>query len=273
VNQAFPWREAPSAQFAVMGDRVQHSMSPQMHQAAFDALGLPYRYVAILVEEGEFALAAEHLARLGYLGANVTAPLKEEAFAWAQSRDDLVVKTRAANTVRFRDRATTNTDVAGFARAFEQCLPNANPVLVLGAGGAARAAILSLVTLGYEVTIWNRTTSKAVALAAEFGVKTTQELTGLSEFRGVVNATRPPVNGEGLAFPFEALTSDCGSYDLSYGLDGTEFTRAATAAGLKSFDGKSMLAHQGAIAFDWWLGIGCDYDVMAHAIGLGGEHR
>lgn len=272
MNQAFPWREAPSAQFAVMGDRVQHSMSPQMHQAAYDAHGLPHRYVAILVEEGEFALAAEHLARLGYLGANVTAPLKEEAFAWANSRDDLVEKTRAANTVRFHDRAATNTDVAGFARAFEQCLPNANPVLVLGAGGAARAAILSLITIGYEVTIWNRTTSKADALAAEFRVEVTPELTGLSKFRGVVNATRPSVNGEGLAFPFKALSSDCGTYDLSYGLDGTAFTRAATAAGLKSFDGKSMLAYQGAIGFEWWLGIACDYEVMAHAIGLGREN-
>ncbi len=255
-----------------MGDRVQHSMSPQMHQAAYDALGLPHRYVAILVEEGEFALAAEHLARLGYLGANVTAPLKEEAFAWSLSPDDLVNKTRAVNTVRFRDRASTNTDVAGFARAFEQRLPNANPVLVLGAGGAARAAILSLVTLGYEVTIWNRTASKADALAAEFGVRTTQELSGLSEFRGVVNATRPPVNGEGLAFPFEELASTCGCYDLSYSLGGTPFSRAAAEAGLQSHDGKSMLAHQGAIAFDWWLNQACDYEVMAHAIGLGEEH-
>lgn len=254
-----------------MGDRVQHSLSPVMHQASYEALELPYRYTAILVEEGEFALAADHLYQLGYLGANVTAPLKEEAYAWALHPDELVLRTRAANTVRFSDQAATNTDVFGFLRAFVESLPGADPVLLLGAGGAARAALLSLRQQEFDVTIWNRTAAKAEQLAHEFGATVITNLDSLSGFRGLVNATRPDASGDGINFPFERLDPNCGCYDLSYGPNGTRFSQAAHEAGLRSFDGKSMLVHQGAIALEWWLGVSCDYSMMAKAIGMEGS--
>ncbi|RYG24256.1 shikimate dehydrogenase, partial [bacterium] len=133
----FEWQEAPAADFAVIGDPVAHSRSPQMHNAAFKALGLDFKYVAVHVPPGEVKAALSHLAELGYQGINVTVPHKEEAIGWCLHVDKFVTEVQAVNTIDLERKAGINTDAGGFLATLPE-LPT-KTALVLGAGGSARA--------------------------------------------------------------------------------------------------------------------------------------
>ena len=159
----YAWRDAPVADFAVIGDPVAHSLSPQMHDAAYKALGVAYTYVAIRVPAGEVAAALDRLREIGYRGVNVTVPNKEEAVGWCAHVGDFVQQVQAVNTIDVRRHSGINTDANGFLATLAG-VPKGT-ALMLGAGGSARALARALVRDGWTLRIWNRTPEKAAELA------------------------------------------------------------------------------------------------------------
>ena len=171
VKPWFEWYDAPPAEFGVLGDPVAHSLSRQMQSAAFSALDLPYRYEAIRVPAEQFDEAVDHLAKLAYLGLNVTIPLKEQAYRWAHSTDELTGRIKAANTLKLEDKTATNTDAPGILDVLLSLdvVPPAS-ILLLGAGGAARAVAAALHRAGYPLSVYNRSRDKAEGMLAELGL-------------------------------------------------------------------------------------------------------
>jgi shikimate dehydrogenase len=268
MNTFFPWREAPEAEFGVIGDPVAHSLSPRMHGAAYAALGLPYRYVAIHVHPGQVAPALARLTSLGYQGINATVPHKEEALAWATEADLFAKHARAANTLRLADRACTNTDSPGFLDTLVEFDPPRRTALILGAGGSARAVAVALYAAGYELYLYNRTREKAEALAAELRLATDRVRAAADPTRAslIVNTTSASLHNEELPIMWENAEAGALAYDLMYGKELTPFLRRAADHGLATIDGRAMLVAQGARAFKWWLGIEPPRDVMLEAI-------
>ncbi len=246
----YEWRDAPRAEFAVIGDPVSHSRSPIMHAAAYSHFGLPYRYVALRVAPGEMGAALDHLTHLGYRGVNITVPLKSEALAYCSSVDDFARRVDAVNTIDLRTRGGFNTDGAGFLRTIQD-FPG--EVLVCGAGGSARAIVGSMSLAGRRLRIWNRTISRAEQLAAEWPNATVEPELRLRDASTVVNATAATLGGEGLNLDWQNGRSDLVAYDLMYQTEPGPFLRAATKHGFRTMDGLPMLAAQGALSFRFWL--------------------
>jgi len=257
----FEWRDAPEGDFAVLGDPVSHSRSPQMHAAAYRALGVDWRYRAIRVPLTEFDEAVARLAGLGYKGLNCTVPLKEAAFRWTGDSDETTRRIGAANTLDLPARRTTNTDAPAFVNTFE----GKGPVLLLGAGGTARAFLVALDEAGFEVRLWNRTKSRADALARDLAVRAkvveTPDLTGVG---AIVNTTSASLSGESLPLDWSPVRSDAIAYEAAYGP--SPFLDAARAKGLRAVDGLPLLVEQGALAITFWTGLVPDRSVMMEAV-------
>lgn len=261
------WRDAPSAQFAVIGDPVSHSMSPRMHMAAYEELGLPLEYVALEVPVGEVALALNFLTLRGYQGINVTVPHKEEALIWCDGVEPLARRVRAVNTIRLVDRAGRNTDAPGFLETLADRGVPPGDALLLGAGGSARALAYALVHDGWTVRIYNRTAEKAEALSKDLGdgaYAVTEP--DPSDCHLVLNTTSASLQGDALNLDWSAARRDVLVYDLMYGNGPTAFLQGAADHGLRICDGRPMLVAQGALALEWWLGVDAPRDVMAAAI-------
>jgi shikimate dehydrogenase len=268
MNDFYPWREAPEAEFGVIGDPVGHSLSPRMHTAAYSALGLPYRYVAIQVPAGEVAQALARLRSIGYQGINVTVPHKEEALTWASHVEPLARRVRAANTLKLAEGACINTDAPGFLDTLKGFDPSRPSALLLGAGGSARAVAVALLTAGYNLFLYNRTQARVEALAAElkipaYQIRETADPTGVSL---IVNTTSASLNKEMLHVQWDRAEKGALAYDLMYSKEPTPFLQSAAQRGLATMDGRAMLVAQGARAFKWWLGIDPPRDVMLNAI-------
>lgn len=259
MSEFFEWREAPPGDFAVIGDPVGHSRSPRMHTAAYEALGLPYRYVAIRVPVGEVAPAFEHLKGLGYRGVNVTVPHKAEANAWAGSSS----RSGSVNTVNLATGEGIDTDGLGFLDTLRGLgVKPPSKVLMLGAGGTARALAAVLPGAGYSVKVWNRTGSRAGELAEEFGLEVEEYPS--ADFDLVVNTTSAGLTGDRIPIDWSRARAGMVAYDLVYG--DTPFLQEAAQLHLRRLDGKALLVAQGARAFEWWLGIEPPRDVMMDAI-------
>src|SRR5215218_2997342 len=156
---------------AVLGHPVSHSRSPAMQNAALAALGLDdWRYQAIDAAPEVFEMTVRELADVGYAGVNVTVPHKEAALALADEASEASRQIGAANTLVFDGKKIEahNTDADGLLASLPDS-PRGRRVLVLGAGGAARAAIWALLWEGAEVEVWNRTPERAETLCAELG--------------------------------------------------------------------------------------------------------
>lgn len=261
MNEACEWRDAPAADFAVIGDPVSHSRSPRMHTAAYEALGLPYRYVAVRIPAGEVGEALDHLASLGYRGVNVTVPHKAEAMAWARHPDALAVRIGVANTIDLTDGRATNTDAPGFLDTISE-FGEALDIVILGAGGTARALAAVLPANGHRVRIWNRTRERAQELAAEFDLLVIDEPTAAAAL--VVNTTSVGLQNARLEIDWATARPATVAYDMVYGH--TQFLGEAHEHGLRTVDGKPQLVAQGARSFAWWLGIEPPRDVMMEAI-------
>lgn len=263
----YSWQEAPSdAQFAVIGDPIDHSLSPQMHNAAFAALNLPYRYVAIQVPTGEVKAALSKLAESNYRGVNVTVPHKEEAIGWCMHVDGFVQEVRSVNTIDLRRHSGINTDADGFLESLiGRVGADSRSALMIGAGGSARALARALVRDGWELRIQNRTPEKAAELASAVGAKAVTEVdpTGADL---IVNTTSAWLQGDSLAVPWEKAKPGALAYDLAYGAEPTPFLKEAAAHNLSTIDGLPMLIEQGALALEWWLGVSAPRDAMRAAI-------
>ena len=265
---SYPWREAPEGTFAVIGDPVHHSLSPRMHTAAYAALGLPYTYHAIHVSKGEVSAALERLESIGYQGINVTVPHKEEALNWAEIVEPMAARVRAANTLRLKDRACINTDAPGFLDTLSDFHPVEKNVLLIGAGGSARALIVALLNDGYSIKLTNRTLEKAHSLAEEFGSNQLSvcESADPDGCALILNTTSASLNKEELPILWDRAMPGALAYDLMYARPTTPFLAKASSFGLPTMDGLPLLVAQGARSFEWWLGIEAPRAAMREAL-------
>ena len=243
----------------IVGNPVAHSLSPVIHNAWIEAAGMDASYVAFSPRDPagfEILVAA---GRAGLLsGVNVTAPFKEQAFALADEASDTARHSGSANILIFRDGdvRADSADGLGLLRALQQQAPElslaGSSVVMLGAGGAARAAAATLAGAGAQVRIVNRTRDRAEALAADLGGSVTVA-EGPAAFDGaalVVNAlsVRPEID-------FAALDPATTVMDMTYKPVVTPFLEAARAAGLVTVDGLAMLIGQAGPSFEAIFGV------------------
>lgn len=269
---------------AVLGQPISHSLSPAMHTAAFRALGMEgeWSYEAIELGPAELAAGVRELIARGYRGANVTIPHKRAALELADEASDAAIEIGAANTLTYAGDGirADNTDAPGLIAALPAPAAGRR-ALVLGAGGAARAAAWALAREGADVAVHNRTAARAAQLAGELGVEAIAPPAGplpLGEFDLLVNAT-----SVGLAKPAAAARADgsdlkelrievdeLGDHlvvvDLVYGAQATELTAAAHRAGATVVDGLEILVRQGAESFRIWTGRKPPLEAMRAAI-------
>jgi shikimate dehydrogenase len=244
----------------VCGWPVAHSRSPQMHNAGLAAVGLDdWRYLRLPLPPDLFEETVRALPAAGFRGVNVTIPHKHAALALADRASDAARAIGAANTLTFEDGAilADNTDAPGLLDALPVS-PAGRTVLVLGAGGAGRAAAWALKTAGAaDVAIWNRTPERAEALAAELGVRA---VTGHERADIVINCTSVGLHDPGLTFkalPLQADELGAGSLvvDMVYRAGGTHLLQAARSRGADVVDGLEILVAQGAASFERWTGM------------------
>jgi shikimate dehydrogenase len=251
----------------VIGHRVGYSRSPTLHGYWLRTLGVAGRYDLVDIAPAEFAAFLTQLPAHGYVGANVTKPHKEAAFALLDAHDAAAAAIGAVNTVWVEaDRLIgSNTDVAGFLANLDAQAPGwdtaGGPAVVLGAGGAGRAVVYGLRTRGLEVALVNRTAARAAALAQHFGAGVTSHPWSgiprlLADARLLVNATLLGAAGqEALAIELDALPETAVVYELNYVPLESELLRAARARGLRTVDGLGMLMHQAVPAFERFFGV------------------
>ncbi len=254
MSNFFEWRSAPKAQYAVLGDPVEHSRSPQMHNAAFKALGMEDSYVAIRVPKDEFNEAMDHLAQLGYKGVNVTVPLKEVAYRWAKTMPRLERRIGVVNTLRLEDRAAINTDAPGFIdtlRDLGVLLPCT--ALVLGAGGASRALLMALAELECRLLCWNRTPIKLEKLLHELGIKAEMVSNAVpADCQLILNTTSASMDNAQLPVDWYQSPRKALAYDVFYTDGPTKFMFDAETNGIRAIDGRRLLVAQGMRSFEWW---------------------
>lgn len=267
-------RRAPG-RLVLVGHPVAHSLSPALQNAALRHAGLPITYEAIDVRPDALESTVRRLISAG-AGGNVTIPHKEAVARQCARLDAIAERVSAVNTFRVADDGLlegTNTDVGGFDALAREVggLRMGARVAVLGAGGSAAAVLAALERWsGATVTIFNRTTTRAAALAAHFPIvkavaRTADE--AVKDATLVVNATslglRPddphPVS-------IESLHPGASVLDLVYRPRETAWVRAARVRGHAAVDGLCMLLEQGALAFEWWFGIAAPRDVMRDAV-------
>ncbi len=256
---------------AVLGHPVAHSRSPAMQNAALAALGLgeSWIYEALDLAPEELEPRVRAMPGEGFVGANVTVPHKAAALALADGSSLIAREIGAANTLRFEAGAiiAENTDAAGLISALPGSAAGSR-ALVLGAGGAARAAVWALVGEGAEVEVWNRTESRARRLCDALGGRPI--LTpdpGAHEL--IVNSTAVGLRGED---PFTELPLRADSFhpgqvvvDLVYGDGPGALLDAAAAAGAEVVDGIEVLVRQGAASLEIWTGLEPPLELMRAA--------
>ena len=263
--------------YAVIGNPVDHSLSPRIHTAFAARTREDIDYGRLEAPTDGFVDAARTFFAAGGRGLNVTLPFKLDAWQWVDGHDDAAASSGAVNTIVVDGNATRgcNTDGIGLVRDLLDNLGwdlDGARTLVLGAGGAAQGVVEPLKRAGAaDLTIANRTPSKAQALAARFGVASA----GLDEvdcgWDLVVNGTAAGLAGiGGLVAPEVVADSRC--YDMFYSLDGaTPFCRWAADQGASAAsDGLGMLIEQAAEAFHLWRGVRPDTAGIAKALRSGG---
>lgn len=254
--------------FAVVGNPVAHSKSPAMHAAAFRALGLPHTYEAVRVAEGELPHVVRALRDGTYDGLNVTVPHKQRILALVDDVHPSAREADAANTlVRADDGRIVahNTDVPALAAELRDLADGRDlrgvRALVLGSGGAARAALSALAALEASAVVRSRAQGNLVASAdAEAATlvvvqATSAGMTGADEGDAIARAVA-----------WDALPAETVALDVIYAPPETPFLRAARARGLRCTNGLGMLARQGALAFELWLGLPAPFAAMRAAL-------
>jgi shikimate dehydrogenase len=256
----------------VAGWPVAHSRSPAMHNAALAAVGLrDWRYLKLPLPPARFAETVRALPAAGFRGINVTIPHKEAALALADEATDTATAVGAANMLTFLPSGAIhadNTDVPGLLEALPVD-PAGMGVLVLGAGGAARAAVYALRRAGAaDVMVWNRTRDRAERLVADLGgrVVDAPEPAAL-----LVNCTSVGLREEDRAFkslPIRADTLGVGSYvaDMVYRPGGTALIVEAERRGAAVVTGLEILVAQGAASFERWTDMTAPRQAMRAAV-------
>jgi shikimate dehydrogenase len=248
-----------STWLGVCGWPVAHSLSPEMHNAALAEAGLEsWRYLRLPLPPDRFEETVRALPARGFRGVNVTIPHKEAALALADGASPAARAIGAANTLTFEDDGSIhadNTDAPGLLEALPVD-PAGKVALVLGAGGAARAAVHALVQAGAQVWVWNRTPERAQALAEALGA---QAVSRSMQAEIVINATSVGLHDPSGTFKALPLTADdvgAGScvVDMVYRPGGTALIQTVQEWGARTVDGLEILIAQGAASFERWTG-------------------
>ncbi|AFK18395.1 shikimate dehydrogenase [Haloferax mediterranei ATCC 33500] len=255
--------------YGLVGNPVGHSLSPPMHEAAYEHTGLDARYVTFEPEPSAIEAAVDGADALGIAGLNVTIPFKQDVLDLVDP-DPLAARIGAVNTIDFEDGDPKgyNTDAAGVTRAFERhdiSLDGANAVVV-GAGGAGRAAAFALADAGAAVHIANRTAETAGELADVVPGATGGGLDTLDRIQDasvLVNATSVGMEApDETPVPATHLHGDLAVLDAVYAPLETRLLREAADAGAVTIDGAWMLLLQGVEAFELWTGLDAPIEEM-----------
>ncbi len=265
----------------LIGHPVGHSFSPPMHNAAFDALGMDYAYVAFDVDPSNLKSAIDGAESLNIKGFNVTIPHKIEVMNHLKELDEVAELIGAVNTIDFKDMKGYNTDGIGAIRAIEEVTKVRDKnVIVAGAGGASRAISFYLAKFGAgSITILNRNAERAQSLAGDVAAS---DLIGevkadsISEINSylrdsdiLVDTTplgmHPHIDDEPIATA-EEMHEDLVVFDAVYNPNETVLLRQAIKAGAKPVYGIKMLLYQGAESFRIWTGREAPIDVMEKAL-------
>jgi shikimate dehydrogenase len=267
--------------YGVVGHPVSHSRSPAMHNAAFAHLGMDAVYVALPVGPDRIEDALRGAHALGVQGLNVTVPHKQRAAALCLALDHVAEEVGAANTLRRSSEGWEgfNTDAPACVTLLEAAgAAKGGRALLVGAGGAARAAAWALLRLGIRLRIAARRSEAAVDLAegmsGAFGGPRAEPVAwadlGVEAAAAdvVVNATSVGLPGHEARLPGLRLRRGQVALDFVYGE--TDFARAAREAGARLVSGEEILVRQGALAFTLWTGRPAPEAVMAAAVARGG---
>lgn len=267
----------------LLGFPVEHSISPAMHNAAFQALELNWHYTLHRTAPGDLEATIRQCVEDRYEGWNVTVPYKERIVDYLDEISPEVEATGACNTVRLHNGLLLgyNTDIAGFLGGLEEAggIQHSSRAVLLGAGGAARAVALALAMLGHGVCVLARNAEQSDSLAgylqasAHLGVEhgnldATTLNSNLERAALLVNCTPsgmwPQAQSsplpDGVHLPPHVLV-----YDLVYRPRPTRLLEQAHRAGCRTQDGLTMLVHQGAAAFKIWTGLAAPVQIMTRA--------
>jgi shikimate dehydrogenase len=269
--------------YAVIGNPIEQSKSPLIHTAFAQVTGQDIEYNKLLAPLDDFAQVVNAFRAAGGRGMNVTAPFKLDAFAYATDLAPSAQMAGAVNAMKFEgDKVyAENFDGVGLVRDLAhnlQCQIQGRRILILGAGGATRGALLPLLAQRpAEVVIVNRTVAKAqelVELAQQHQTgRVPVQGVGYTDVAGsfdvVLNATSASLTAELPPLPVSAFAPGCLAYDLTYGKGLTPFLQLARQAGVTRLaDGVGMLVEQAAEAFAWWRGVRPDTAAVIEKITL-----
>ncbi len=254
--------------YGVIGNPIAHSKSPQIHALFAQQTGHDISYEAIFSETDKFINTVKEFQNAGGKGMNVTVPFKQEAWELADTLSDRARLAGAVNTLSFNDDGTIsgdNTDGAGMVADIKINLGvefTSKRVLILGAGGAVRGVLLPVISESpADITIANRTVSKAVDLAAAFANKTNIHACGFNELEGqqfdiIINGTSAGLGGEMPPIPASIIADYCCCYDMVYSDKPTTFVEWAQDNGAAiAADGLGMLVGQAAESFFIWRSV------------------
>ena len=256
--------------YAVIGDPIDHSMSPTIQNAAFRSIGLNAIYIPFRVESAGLRFAIQGLKSLGVRGFNVTTPHKTAMLQYLDEVETKAAEIGSINTVKSDEGTLTgfNTDGAGALNALKEVgvSPDGKSILLFGAGGAARAIAHALAGYRCEIILVNRTISRAQRLAnllrTKFGIQANcVSLSSKSMRRTVENAdvilnasSMGMAGNENVPVSKKWLRSDQCVFDIVYKPVRTRLLRNAVIAGARTIDGLDMLVSQGACSFSIWTG-------------------
>ena len=267
--------------FAVIGDPINHSLSPNIHSAAFRELNLDSSYIGYRIPKGELESGVEGLKKIKISGFNVTIPHKVEMMKYLDKMDESCSIIGAVNTVVNNEGVLKgyNTDMDGFLEPLKKrnISIQDKKILLIGAGGAARAIIAGMSKEKAErVDIANRTTKNAEKLS-EFAtrielstnVKKIEEIKNLQNYDIIINSTSLGLKNELSPISFEQINQDSVIYDIVYSPMNTDFIKKAKDKKLEVIYGYEMLLGQASRAFEIWHGMKAPYNAMKKAL-LGG---
>ncbi len=266
----------------IVGDPIEHSLSPAMQNAAFEAVGVDYVYVPFRLRRGAANICTGAMRALGVRGLNVTVPHKVDIIRHLDWVERSAMRIGAVNTILCEEGRLYgyNTDAPGFVRSLESCGVDVGgmEVVVMGAGGAARAVVFSLVDRGACVTVLNRDEARAASLADDVaasgfrvshGALTDRRIEAQLLLAGLlVNATSVGMHPrrDESPCPRRYLRRDLVVCDLVYNPPETMLLRDAATVGAATINGVEMLVQQGALAFELWTGVRAPVDVMRSVV-------
>lgn len=252
--------------YAVIGNPVAHSRSPEIHAAFARECGVDIEYERLLAPLGGFVGTVDAFRNSGALGASVTLPFKREAFDYANIRTERAERGKSVNTLRFESNKIVgdSTDGVGLCRDItgnlDQPLQGAR-ILLIGAGGAARGVVGALLDCRPEIlVIANRTHAKAETIVEEIAAGDLFCAIAFAALRTrsfdvIINATSASLTDSPTPVPISCFAQNALAYDMVYGKSATPFLALAASTGARIADGMGMLVEQAAEAFYVWRGV------------------